>query len=153
MLCAAYPLLMTRRAMTSARRVRGLLLAVVLGLSQASAWVHAAAVSHATCLEHGESVHAGGEASAFDEHSASPEAEAADADRATSDVTVAVAHDHCASSALLRWRDVALTAPPAGAELPPVVHGSTATVSSPDGSRAAAVYIVAPKTSPPHADA
>ena len=92
MLCAAYPLLMTRRAMTSARRVRGLLLAMVLGLSQASAWVHAAAVSHATCLEHGESVHAG-EASAFDHHGASPtaETEAPVADRATSDVTVAAA--------------------------------------------------------------
>ena len=152
MLRAAYPLLMTRRAMTSARRVRGLLLAMVLGLSQASAWVHAAAVSHATCLEHGESVHAG-EASAFDDHSASPAAEGTDADRATSDVTVAAAHDHCASSALLRWRDVALTAPPASAELPPVVHGSTAAVPSPEGQRVAAVYLVAPKTSPPHADA
>jgi hypothetical protein len=145
--------------MTSARRVRGLLLAMVLGLSQASAWVHAAAVSHATCLEHGESVHAVGEGAAFDDHGASPaaeaeaEAEAANADRATSDVTAAAAHDHCASSALLRWRDVTLTAPPASAELPPVVHGSTAAAPSPDGQHVAAVYLVAPKTSPPHADA
>lgn len=138
--------------MTSARRVRGLLLAMVLGLSQASTWVHAAAVSHATCLEHGDSVHAGGEAAAFDDHSASPAAEAADVARATADVAVAAAHDHCASSALLRWRDVALTAPPVSAQLPPAVHATTAAVPSPNGPRVAAVYVVAPKTSPPHAD-
>ncbi len=150
MLCAAYPLLMTRRAMTSARRVRGLLLAMVLGLSQASAWVHAAAVSHATCLEHGESVHAGGEASAFDDHSASPAA--ADADRAISDVAVDAAHDHCASSALLRWRDVALAAPVA-AVLPPAVHQTTFRAPPSDAAAGVVVYLVAPKTSPPHADA
>jgi len=151
MLRAAYPLLMTRRAMTSARRVRGLLLAMVLGLSQASAWVHAAAVSHATCLEHGESVHAG-EASALGDHSASPAAEGADADRATSDVTVAAAHDHCASSALLRWRDVALAAPVV-AVLPPAVHQTTFRAQPSDAAAGVVVYLVAPKTSPPHADA
>ena len=151
MLCAAYPLLMTRRAIASTRRTRGLLLALVLGLSQATAWLHAAAISHATCLEHGESIHAvGGAHAAVDV--AAPTAEITDADRAAADVNVDAAHDHCASSALLRWRDVALAAPVA-ALLPPAVHQTTFRAPPPDAAAGVVVYLVAPKTSPPHADA
>jgi hypothetical protein len=150
MLVAAYPLLMTRRAIASTRRLRGLLLALVLGLSQASAWVHAAAISHATCLEHGESIHAGGGAPAADV--AGPIAVTADADRAAPDVSVDAAHDHCASSALLRWRDAVLASPSVAA-LPPVSHRSTFHAPSQAAAVGAVVYLVAPKTSPPHADA
>ena len=57
MLRAAYPLLMTRRAIASMRRGRGLLLALVLGLSQATAWLHAGAISAFTrpCFSYSES--------------------------------------------------------------------------------------------------
>jgi hypothetical protein len=155
MLVAAYPLLMTRRAIANARRARGLLLALVLGLSQATAWLHAAAISHATCLEHGESIHAqqsdaGAPAAAADV--TGPTAGTADADRAAPDVSVDAAHDHCASSALVRWRDAVLAAPLATA-LPPAVHRSTFPAPSRDAAAGAVVYVVAPKTSPPHADA
>jgi len=153
MLRAAYPLLMTRRAIASMRRGRGLLLALVLGLSQGTAWLHAAAISHATCLEHGESIHAVGGAHAAADVAAPPvEAEAADGDRAAPDPGDAVAHDHCASSALLRWRDVALASPPA-ALVPPAFHASTFQRPSRDAVAGVVVYLVAPKTSPPHADA
>ena len=154
MLVAAYPLLMTRRAIANARRVRGLLLALVLGLSQATAWLHAAAISHATCLEHGESIHAqqsdAGAPAAADV--TGPTAGAADADRAAPDVSVDAAHDHCASSALVRWRDAVLAAPLAGA-LPPAFHRSTFHAPPRDTAAVVVVYLVAPKTSPPHADA
>jgi len=149
MLRAAYPLLMTRRAIASMRRGRGLLLAVVLGLSQATAWLHAAAISHATCLEHGESIHAVAGAHAPADVTGP---EAADRDRAAPDAGDAAAHDHCASSALLRWRDVALTAPPA-APAPPVFQASTSDQPSQPAAAGVVVYLVAPKTSPPHADA
>ena len=143
---------MTRRAIASTRRLRGLLLALVLGLSQASAWVHAAAISHATCLEHGESIHAGGGAPAAAADVAGPIAVTADADRAAPDVSVDAAHDHCASSALLRWRDAVLAAPSVAA-LPPAFQRSTFRAPSPDAAASVVVYLVAPKTSPPHADA
>ena len=149
MLCAAYPLLMTRRAIVNMRRARGLLLALVLGLSQATAWLHAGAISHATCLEHGESIHAGVDASA---DGTDPAVEASDADRAAADGALAVAHDHCASSALLRWRDIALTAPATGT-VPPTIHRSTFHATAPDAVAVAVVYLIAPKTSPPHAGA
>ena len=148
MLCAAYPLLMTRRATASTRRARGLLLALVLGLAQATAWLHAAAISHATCLEHGESIHAvGGTHAAADVTAPSAEA----GDRAAPDAGEAAAHDHCASSALLRWRDVALAAPVAF--VPPAFHAATFHAPSRDATAGVVVYLVAPKTSPPHADA
>jgi len=151
MLCAAYPLLMTRRAIANVRRARGLLLALVLGLSQATAWLHAGAISHATCLEHGEAIHAVGDAPASPD-AAGPAAETSDADRAAPDVAVAAGHDHCASSALLRWRDVALSAPVA-ATVPAALQRSTFHAPSRDATAGVVVYLVAPKTSPPHADA
>jgi hypothetical protein len=152
MLVAAYPLLMTRRAIASTRRVRGLLLALVLGLSQATAWLHAAAISHATCLEHGESIHHGGGAPAAADVAGSGAAVTADADRAAPDISVDAAHDHCASSALLRWRDAVLVAPSVAA-LPPASHRSTFRAPSQNAAPAVVVYLMAPKTSPPHADA
>ncbi len=153
MLRAAYPLLMTRRAIASMRRERGLLLALVLGLSQATAWLHAAAISHATCLEHGESIHAvGGAHASGDVTRPSADAEAGYRHRAAPDAGDAAAHDHCASSALLRWRDVALAPPPA-APVPPAFQTSTFHQPSPAAAARVVVYLVAPKTSPPHADA
>jgi hypothetical protein len=144
--------MMDGRAIASARRVRGLLLALVLGVSQATAWLHAAVISHGTCLEHGEAIHAGVETAAPDAGPVAA-AEASDADRAAAEVTLAAAHDHCASSALLRWRDIALAAPAVTAALPPVVRHGVPAVPSHRAAARAAVYLVAPKTSPPHADA
>jgi hypothetical protein len=161
MLSAAYPLWMTCRAIANTRRARGVLLALVLGLSQASAWLHAAAISHTTCLEHGESIHAVGDAHALADGVAAnadsvdgseSTAEITDADRAAPDTGVAAAHDHCASSALLRWRDIALAAPVA-AVLPPAVQQPTFHAPPSDTAAGVVVYLVAPKTSPPYADA
>jgi len=153
MLRAAYPLLMTRRAIASMRRGRGLLLALVLGLSQGTAWLHAAAISHATCLEHGESIHAVVGAHGPDDVTRpDAPADARDRHRAAPDAGDTAAHDHCASSALLRWREVALAPPPA-APIPPAFQTSTFHQPSRAASARVVVYLVAPKTSPPHADA
>ena len=68
------------------------------------------------------------------------------------DVTLAEAHDHCASSALLRWRDVAVAAP-AAAAVPAAFQRPAFQAPSRQATAGVVVYLVAPKTSPPHADA
>ena len=138
---------MRPRADSGARRVGGLLLAFVLVASQASAWFHAVAISHVACLEHGEAMH-GGAAPADDERAA-PDDEAAQLG-IRADLATVAGHDHCANAALLRWRDVALTAP---ATLAPPAPASRPMPFAPsrDVVRAAVVYLLAPKTSPPPA--
>jgi hypothetical protein len=138
---------MRPRADSGARRVSGLLLAFVLVASQASAWFHAVAISHVACLEHGEAMHGGAvpadDAPAGSDSEASPLAIRAD-------LTTVAGHDHCGNAALLRWRDVALTAP---AFLPTPAPASRPMpfAASRDVARAAIVYLLAPKTSPPPA--
>jgi hypothetical protein len=68
------------------------------------------------------------------------------------DLATAAGHDHCANAALLRWRDVALTAPATFAPLTPAPHSLTF-AGSRDGAHGALVYLLAPKTSPPRAGA
>ena len=64
------------------------------------------------------------------------------------DVTTVAGHDHCANAALLRWRDVALTAPAFLAARAPASRPMPFAASR-DVARAAVVYLLAPKTSPP----
>jgi hypothetical protein len=139
---------MRPRADHGARRVRGvrgLLLALVLVASQASAWSHAVAVAHVACAEHGEAIHGG--AMPLDE-SATAHPDGAGEAAARADVATVAGHDHCANAALLRWRDVALTAPFA------LVSDDTVSASVPFapshvGVAGTVVYLIAPKTSPP----
>ena len=137
---------MRPRADSDARRLGGLLLAFVLVVSQASAWFHAIAISHVACLEHGEAMH--GVVPADDERAA-PDDEASQLGLRADLATVA-GHDHCGNAALLRWRDVALTAPAFLAEPSPVSRPMPCAASR-DAVRAAVVYLLAPKTSPPSA--
>ena len=139
---------MSPRAASDARRASGLLLALVLVVSQASAWVHAAAIAHVACLEHGESVHrASVPAGARTTVSQDPRQPMLRADLA-----VATGHDHCGNAALLRWRDVALTAPPTLAQ--PIGASRSLTFASVrDQTHGVPVYRLAPKTSPPRASA
>ena len=140
---------MSPRAVADVRRASGLLLAFVLVVSQASAWFHAAAIAHVACLEHGEAVHrpsvpAGGARATDPPDQGHPGLRA--------DLAVASGHDHCANAALLRWRDVALTAPPTLAR--PVDGSRSLTFASVrDRTHAIPVYRLAPKTSPPRARA
>ena len=139
---------MSPRAVADARRASGLVLAFVLVVSQASAWFHAAAIAHVACLEHGESVHrasvpAGARATV-------PQDPGQPALRA--DLAVASGHDHCGNAALLRWRDVALTAPPALAR-PLAVSRSLTFAAVRDQTHGIPVYRLAPKTSPPRGSA
>jgi len=138
---------MRPRADSDARPLRGLLLAVVLVASQASAWFHAVAIAHVACLEHGEAMHGG--AAPVDDAGAAQDDEAAPLGIRADGATVA-GHDHCANAALLRWRDVALTAP---AILAPLAPASRPMLFAPSHHvvRGAVVYLLAPKTSPPPA--
>ena len=134
---------MSSRADADARRARGLLLAFVLVVSQATAWFHAVAIAHVACLEHGEAMHgaalpADGARVAREERGGGIRA----------DLATASGHDHCANAALLRWRDVALTAPAALAPLA-LAPRSFAPAPSQDAARPAVLYLIAPKTSPP----
>jgi hypothetical protein len=126
-----------------ARRSGGLLLAVVLVVSQASAWFHAVAIAHVACAEHGEAVHGRAPSPSTARAVRSGETRAISSDAAT-----VAGHDHCANAALLRWRDVALTAPAVSLALVPDVRspGSSPTQQPPSD---AAVYRLAPKNSPP----
>jgi hypothetical protein len=128
-------------------RFQGVILAALLLASQTSAWLHAAAVSHATCAEHGEMIHAGSIAP----ESAHAAAEPSDAALRGDDSTVS-RHEHCGSSALLRFRDAALPAPIAVA-FSPTVPSSRLRDGVVPLPRGADVYVVAPKTSPPRAGA
>ena len=134
---------MSSRRTAAARRASGLLLAAVLVASQASAWFHAVAISHVACLEHGEAVHRrvlpSDEAQAVRSGTTST---------LSADLTTVSGHDHCANAALLRWRDVALTAPTALSVLTPVGQTATFAVAL-SAAPASAVYRLAPKTSPP----
>ncbi len=129
------------------RRFRAVILAALLLASQTSAWLHAAAVSHATCAEHGEMIHAGAVAPESDRAEAEPSSPAL-----RGDVSGVSGHEHCGSSALLRFRDAALPAPiaVAFALTPPSSRLRDGVVALPRG---ADVYVVAPKTSPPRAGA
>ena len=138
---------MRQRVNSGARRVSGLLLAFVLVASQASAWFHAIAISHVACLEHGEAMH-GGAVPADDVRTAETDEAAPFAIRA--DLATVAGHDHCANAALLRWREVALTAPAILAPLAPASR-PVLFAPSPDVGRGAVVYLLAPKTSPPPA--
>jgi hypothetical protein len=129
-----------------ARRIQGVVLAALLVASQTSAWLHAAAVAHATCLEHGETIHAGAIGDAAPEAVSTPGAPAVRGDDA-----IASAHEHCEAGALLRFREVALSAPVAIAFAP--VRGSPRLHDDARATPVATdVYLVAPKTSPPRAD-
>jgi hypothetical protein len=115
----------------------------LLAAAQGSAWVHAVAVAHVTCLAHGESIHASLPAAGR-----APAAQGADG--VAADDEAAEGHEHCASGALLRWRDIVLTAlldtVPAPTVAPPAPRpGAFELPISAD------VYDVAPKTSPPSA--
>ena len=134
---------MSSRRTAGARRARGLLLAAVLVASQASAWFHAVGISHVACLEHGEAIH-GRVLPAAEKTEARPGDDVA----ARADLAVAAGHDHCANAALLRWRDVALTAPVALSAFAPVT-GSAPFEAAPRAAPASAVYRLAPKTAPP----
>jgi len=123
--------------------VSGLLLAAVLVVSQASAWFHAVAITHVACLEHGEAIH---RRVLPAEDVRAPRSDGSGALRA--DLAAVAGHDHCANAALLRWRDVALTAPVALSAFAPVAQ-SAAFADAPSVAPAAAVYRLAPKTSPP----
>ena len=127
----------------------GLLLAFVLVASQASAWFHAAAISHVACLEHGEAMHGGAAPGPGDAKRAAPDDEGSQLGF-RADLTTVAGHDHCANAALLRWRDVALTAPAILAPLAPASRPMPFAASR-DVARAAVVYLLAPKTSPPPA--
>ena len=140
---------MSPRAVADARRASGLLLAFVLVVSQASAWFHAAAIAHVACLEHGESVHRasvppGAARTAIPQDVSQP--------GLRTDLAGASGHDHCGNAALLRWRDVALTAPPA---LPRPVGASPSLhfAALREQAHGVPVYRLAPKTSPPRASA
>jgi hypothetical protein len=136
---------MTGMANRDARRVQGLLLAVVLVASQASAWFHATVISHVACLEHGEAVHAPaipGPAAA----AVGPDAAAG----VRADLAAVSGHDHCANAALLRWRDFALAVPAAPALLSPPER-SMPFAAACDDAPTAVLYLIAPKTSPPRA--
>jgi hypothetical protein len=124
-----------------------LLLAFVLVVSQASAWLHAAAIAHVACLEHGEAVHRA-PLRADDARATVPEDSGPIGLRA--DPAAASGHDHCANAALLRWRDVTLAAPPAPAPFVPVARSLTF-VPAPAAGQGTVVYLLAPKTSPPPA--
>lgn len=128
------------------RRARGLLLAVLLAAAQGSAWVHAAIVAHVTCLEHGESIHALKTARG----DAGPREAVGGTARLTGAEAAATAHEHCAGGALLRWRDVGLSAPAASAA-PSALAPQLASPTDARRLTATAVYLVAPKTSPPFA--
>jgi hypothetical protein len=117
---------------------------MLLGASQAAAWLHAASVSHVTCLEHGESVH--GAASATDAERQAPDADGTSRTQAAPEA--AESHDHCTSGALLRWRDVALTAPATTGQLT-VSERPLPRVATHEAAPASVVYLLAPKTSPP----
>src|SRR4029078_9866797 len=115
--------------------------------SQASAWFHAVAISHVACLEHGEAMDGGAAPGPRAAEGAAPDDEGTQlAIRA--DLPTVAGHDHCANAALLRWRDVALTAPTALSVLTPVVQTATFAVAV-SAAPASAVYRLAPKTSPP----
>jgi len=140
---------MRARPDSGARRAGGLLLAIVLVASQASAWFHAVAISHVACLEHGEAMHGGAAPGPDAAERAAPDDEAAQLG-VRADLTTVAGHDHCANAALLRWRDVALTVP--AALVPPApASRSIPLAASRDVVRAAVVYLLAPKTSPPPA--
>ena len=134
---------MSSRRDAGARRAGGLLLAALLIVSQASAWFHAVAISHVACLEHGEAIH-GRVLPAEDAHAVP----AGDEGALRADLATAAGHDHCANAALLRWRDVALTAPLALSAFAPVAW-SAPFPAAPGVAPASAVYRLAPKTSPP----
>ena len=134
---------MSSRRTAGARRARGLLLAAVLVASQASAWFHAVGISHVACLEHGEAIH--GRVLPAEDVQAAP---TGDQGTLRADLATAAGHDHCANAALLRWRDVALTAPVALSAVAPVI-GSAPFEAAPRAAPASAVYRLAPKTSPP----
>src|SRR5262245_36787665 len=138
---------MTAKADRDARRAQGLLLAFVLVASQASAWFHATAIAHVACPEHGEAMH-GAALLAPDAAAVEPDATAG----LRADVASVTGHDHCANAALLRWRDVALAAPSTLAPLA-VAPRSIPFAASSDAARSAAVYLIAPKTSPQPASA
>jgi len=134
---------MSSRRNAGARRARGLLLAAVLVVSQASAWFHAVGISHVACLEHGEAIH--GRVLPAEDVQAAP---TGDQGTLRADLATAAGHDHCANAALLRWRDVALTAPVALSAFVPVT-GTAPFEAPPRAAPASAVYRLAPKTSPP----
>jgi len=133
--------------MADARRANGVLLAFVLVVSQASAWIHAAAISHVTCLEHGETVH-GAALPASVTRATVPEDVGQVGLRA--DLATAGSHDHCGNAALLRWRDVALSVPVTLAPLVAVPRSLTFAPVHVD-ARGAVIYRLAPKTYPPPA--
>jgi hypothetical protein len=136
---------MTGNANRAARRAQGLLLAVMLVASQASAWFHATVISHVACLEHGEAVHG---PAISDPPAATLDPDAAAGVRA--DRAAVAGHDHCANAALLRWRDFALAAPAAPA-LPAPPARSKPFAAPYDNAPTAVLYLIAPKTSPPPA--
>ena len=130
-------------ANAASRRAWGFLFAVVLVASQASAWFHAVAIAHVACLEHGEAMH-GGAMPAADARAPQED----DGSSLAADLATVAGHDHCANAALLRWRDVALTAPSALASAD-VASGSVPFTPSHVGTAGTVVYLIAPKTSPP----
>jgi hypothetical protein len=123
--------------------VAAIVVASVVLLCQATAWVHAAATPHVTCLEHGESVHL-------------VVATIAPAARAAGGVTVlsasteadAHAHEHCS----LQGPRTTQTGSPARDSS--VATFALAPVPAVGGERPPLQLLrIAPKTSPPRAPA
>jgi hypothetical protein len=133
------------RRTAETRRLGGLLLAAILIASQVAAWAHAGAVAHVTCVEHGEEIHA-----AAPNRPDAPAAPVTVATVVEDDVAAIAAHEHCASGVLLRWRALAID-PPAVSLVPPLSRSAPPGLARHDALRLAAVYRLAPKTSPPPA--
>jgi antitoxin (DNA-binding transcriptional repressor) of toxin-antitoxin stability system len=141
--------LMTRACATAAgRRLawRGhlIVLALMCLLGQTSTLVHRTLVQHATCVEHGESVHVPTRDRPVAHLTAAPEQAGLTAGIADE----ADQHDHCAAV------DSRASAPRLAPDraLEAVVSRTFALVCTEAGLRpTVAAYLIAPKTSPPHA--
>lgn len=121
-----------------ARASGAALVAAVVVLCQAAAWVHTAATPHVTCLEHGESVHLATAARLVSQVPLTVVATPTD--------IVAHGHEHCgvvsqgqspAPESVRALADAVLATPPMPALAAP--------------SSALALLRLAPKTSPPRA--
>jgi hypothetical protein len=129
------------RTRLETRRLWGLALVALLASAQAASWIHTTVVSHGICLEHGGWV-----------HQPSAPARPASADRGNRHLAPAAAgddaHEDCSAGAPLRWRDVVLETRATIAAGP---AASTQTSLHPSHAplRGTAVYLLAPKTSPP----
>lgn len=116
------------------------LVAVLVVLCQATAWVHTAASPHVTCAEHGESVHIAAATPATEErqNAAGTTLDSAPAETATH------AHEHCG---LQGQRTTG--APGPDATFVRVAHVASFAPDLASAPRSVGLLRLAPKTSPP----